>query len=275
MVKTAKVPEIVEQKLQAFTQIQPEFEYCFHYVEEIHGQKRFATFTLADVVRYLHSLWMCECKTSLLSVARTVKNYDGRMALALLLRWQVEDDTAGVVTFLQRKLDMLPLAEATRRIQEARQSADKDLEQRWFHGREVLLRRGCNLMGLLEALFAPQLDELHEALYLACKQYGHLPAQIEQQLAAMDSPLYSFVPHYLLAQRNMRVMNMLGVNVAQKPEDMVGQRSWRIVAPTSPLTHPFAEQLVTPYIELNGPEWNNVMREPFVDRPEQSDMGTM
>jgi len=42
-------------------------------------------------------LWICECKTSLLSVSKTVKEYEGAVCLQLLRRWQEEEDTADVV----------------------------------------------------------------------------------------------------------------------------------------------------------------------------------
>src|SRR5213079_2317030 len=81
---------------------------------------------------------------------------------------------------------------------------------------------------------------------------GHQPPQIERQLAEMESPLYSYVPHQVLAKRNMVVMNKLGVNVMNKPTDQPGQRSWRVLEPTEPMS-PFAEHVIEGYQELASP----------------------
>src|SRR5215469_14642620 len=112
-------PQLVQQKLEAFTHLEPEFEDCFLFVQDVHGQKRFSSFPVAYTVRYLHALWICECKTSLLSVPRTVKEYEGQISLKLLRCWQEKEDTADIVAFLHHKLDMLPLADITRQIHEA------------------------------------------------------------------------------------------------------------------------------------------------------------
>src|SRR5215469_900629 len=99
---TNSLSDIVEQKLAAFEKLEPEFEQCFQFLQEVHGQKRFATFPVESTVRYLHALWVAECKTCLLSVLRTVKVYEGRLSLELLRRWQQDGDTASVVDFLFR-----------------------------------------------------------------------------------------------------------------------------------------------------------------------------
>lgn len=275
MARNVETQTIVEQKLAAFNRLQPEFEACFQFIEDVHGQKRFPVFSVADIVYYLHALWIGECKTLLLSVSKTVKEYEGRLCLDLLQNWQQEGDTADVVVFLQRKLDMLPLADITRQIHEATHVHGKDdLSQRLLHGRTIMLNRGINLMTMLDTLFSLPEEELAQAIHKACEQYHHLPAQITQQLAEMDTPLYAFVPHQSLAQRNMTVMNKLGVNVIQRPADLPGQRSWRVMEPTEPLS-PFAEQVVPGYQELVTPTHNNVKEDRFVDRPERDETGTV
>jgi hypothetical protein len=275
MAETSVVPDLVKQKLAAFERLQSEFEACFQFVEEVHGQRRFSTFPVADTVRYLHALWICECKASLLSVFRTVKEYEGMLCLELLRKWQKQQDTASVVAFLQRRLDMLPFAEITRKVHEAQHvHANDGLAQRLAHGRLVLLNRGINLMQALDALFALPEAQLFEQVHAACESYGHLPAQIEQQLEEMKQPLFAYVPHQALAQRNMVVMNNLGINVTWRPEDLPGERSWRVLPPTpKPPATPFAEHIVQSYQELVTPVYNNPRRQRFVDRPERSETG--
>jgi hypothetical protein len=266
------IPELVQLKLEAFDRLQDEFETSFQFVQNVHGQKRFSLFLISDAVRYLHARWVCECKGRLLSVAKTEKEYDGGRCLELLRLWQ-QEDTASVVEFLQHKLDMLPLAEITRQYHEARHLPQDDgLAQRLAHGRVILLNRGMNLMLALDTIFALPEDELVKEVRAACERYGHRPEQIEQQLAEMNTPLYSFVPNQVLAQRNMTVMNKLGINVTLRPSDLPGNRSWRVVAPIEPLS-PYAEHVVEGYQELVSPTHNNIKNERFVDRPEHSDEG--
>src|SRR2546421_13027494 len=139
---TPTTPILIEQKLDAFEQLQPEFEECFRYIQDVHGQKRFPTISVADSVHYLHALWICECKDRLLSIYKNIERYEGRYCLELLRFWQA-GDTAGVVAFLDRKLDMLPLADITRQLQEARQlHKDDGLPERLARGRMVMLNRG-------------------------------------------------------------------------------------------------------------------------------------
>src|SRR2546421_8414966 len=136
---TPTTPILIEQKLDAFEQLQPEFEECFRYIQDVHGQKRFPTISVADSVHYLHALWVCECKDRLLSIYKNITRYEGRYCLELLRFWQ-EGDAASVVAFLQRKLDTLPFGDLTRQIQEARYRHKGDgLEQRLIDGRRVLL----------------------------------------------------------------------------------------------------------------------------------------
>ena len=82
----------------------------------------FTSFPVASTVRYLHALWICECKDRLLSIYKNIERYEGTYCLGLLLRWQ-EGEMADVVDFLHRKLDMLPFSDLTRQIQDAMRTA--------------------------------------------------------------------------------------------------------------------------------------------------------
>jgi len=266
------IPPLVQLKIDAFEHLQPEFEASFQFVQDVHGQRRFPSFPVSDSVRYLHALWICECKGRLLSVPKTVKDYEGRRCLELLRLWQ-QGDTASVVNFLQHKLDMLPLGQITQQYSEAYHlQRDDGLAQRLAHGRRILLNRGFNLMQALDAIFMLSEDALSGEVSAACERYGHLPEQIERQLEEMNSALYSYVPNQVLAQRNMMVMNALGINVTFRPSDLPGLRSWRVLPPTEPLS-PYAEHVVEGYQELISPFHNNIKGDRFVDRPERSDEG--
>lgn len=273
MAITTNIQDVIEQKLAAFERLQPEFEENFRFLQEVHGQKRFASFSVAEVVHYLHARWICECKSRLLSVPRTIKEYEGRHCLELLRLWQEEEDTAAVVEFLQHKLDMQPFADLTRQMQEARRAHfDEGTVQRLAHGRQILLNRGFNLMHALATIFALPQDDLLVAVHDACIRYHHLPEQLKEQIAELDSPLYAYVPGPALARRNMLIMNKLGVNVLQYPADLPGRRSWRVVAPAEPLS-PFAEHVFAGYLELTAPLHNNIKDVQFTDRIERSDTG--
>ncbi len=266
---TPVVPELIKQKLEAFEHLHDEFETSFHFVQDVHGQKRFASFPVADSVRYLHALWVCECKDRLLSIYKNIRRYDGQYCLELLRSWQ-DGDTADVVDFLNRKLDTLPFADLTSQIHEARHQHKNDgLARRLEHGRLVLLNRGINLMQALDAIFAMPEDKLVREVQIACAEYGHHPSQIEKQLAEMQIPLYDYVPHQLLARRNMVVMNKMGVNVMTMPTDQPGERSWLVRKPTEP-PGPYAEHVVEAYVALTLPDHNNLTRLRFVDLPERN-----
>ena len=274
MATPSAIQELVNEKLATFERLQPEFEACFHFVQLVHGQQRFNKFPLVNAVRYLHSLWVCECKDRLLSIYRNIERYEGRYCLELLLRWQ-EGDTADVVDFLNRKLDMLPFADLTRQISESMKShKDDGLARRLIDGRGVLLNRGMNLMQALDGIFSLPEEKLISEVQLACAQYGHHPSQIERQLKEIDSQLYAYLPSRILAQRNIEVMNKMGVRVMSKPSDQPGERSWRVLEPTIP-PGPFAEYVVEGYVELTSPNHNNITGLRFVDFPERSDTGTM
>ena len=103
MRRTLAGETLAKQKLTAFEQLQPEFEANFHFIQDVHGQLRFAIFPVTETVHYLHALWVCELKERLLSVRMNIGRYEGRQCLSLLQQWQ-EGETAAVVAFLQRKL---------------------------------------------------------------------------------------------------------------------------------------------------------------------------
>lgn len=265
MTKAEENQRLIEQKLVAFDGMQEEFEASFRFVQDMHGQKRFETFSVADAVRYLHARWICERKGRLLSVAKTTKEYEGGLCLELLQKWQ-KGDTASVVAFLTRRLDMLPIADITRQIHEEYRRGNGLLE-RLVHGRLVMLNRGMNLMHLLGAIFKFSEEDVLNEVQSACTQYGHTPEEIRRQLEEVDSPLYAYVPHQLLAQRNMLVMNVVGIDILEKPDDLPEQRSQEVVLPTEP-NRPFAEQVIEGYQELISPLHNNINADSFVDRPE-------
>ncbi len=270
--KTEETADIIEQKLAAFAAMQEEFAASFRFLQDIHGQKRFESFSVADAVRYLHARWICERKGRVLSIAKTSKEYEGGLCLELLQQWQV-GDTASVVDFLSRRLDMLPLADITRQMHAIDQvQRENGLLERLVHGRLVMLNRGMNLLHLLDALFVPSEEELLQAVRDACVQYGHTPEQITQQLQEMNLPLYSYVPHQSLAQQNMLVMNTMGTDVLIVPDDVPGQRSSRVVQPTEP-NSPLAEHVVEGYQELVSPTHNNKNADRFVDRSEPDESG--
>ncbi|GCE03200.1 hypothetical protein [Dictyobacter aurantiacus] len=258
-------PELVVQKLAAFEQLQPEFERSFLFIEQVQGQQRFDSLSVADVVRYLHALWTSECKTSLLSIPRTVKEYDGLFCLSLLQNWQEDGDVAAVVAFLYRKLDMLPIVEITRQIQEARRADTAETQiQRLIYGRKVMLNRQNNLTRMLDALFALSSEELSRQVQQACAEYGHRPDQIEQQRADMQSPLYTFVPHQVLAERNMLVMNTMGRQTMDRPSNPAAQRTSPVQqARTDP--QPLAETVIPNYQDMTSSAYNNLMKDRFAD----------
>jgi hypothetical protein len=134
-----------------------------------------------------------------------------------------------------------------------------------------MLNRGINLIHLLDAIFTLPPDQLTTKVQEACVHYGHQPDQLTQQLEALRSPLYSYVPHQTLAQRNMIVMNSLGIRTMTK-HDLPEYRTDRVLSPQeSP--RPFAEEVIEGYQELTSPTHNNTKEVPFVDRPEHTESG--
>jgi hypothetical protein len=221
-------------------------------------------------VYYLHALWVCECKDRLLSVYKNIERHEGRRCLNLLLHWQEDGNAADVIAFLQRKLDMLPLAVITRQIHEARaRQQDDGLLQRLTHGRTILLNRGINMLLAFDAIIALPEDEALQQVRAACQQYHHQPAQITQQLADLDSSLFTYMPHRVLAQRNMTVMNKLSVDIMTHGASATAQRSWRAIVSAEPLG-PFAEHVFVGYQEMLSPFYNNLMDHRFIDRPERN-----
>lgn len=268
MAVTLAVEKLAKQKIEAFERLQSEFEASFHFVQDVHGQRRFSALPVIETVHYLHALWICECKDRLLSIYKNIERYEGRYCLELLQRWQ-EGVTVDVIEFLHRKFDVFPFAELTRQIQEARSArqADDSLVRRLVHGRITLLNRSMNLMQALDSIFALSEDDLRTEVQVACAHYGHSPVQIKQQLAEMEDPLYSYMPHRLLAQRNMLAMNKVGVNVMTLPTDRPGERSWKVDTPEEPLPS-FADHMIEGYLALTSPRYNNIMGHRFVDLPE-------
>lgn len=240
-------PPVVTSKLAALDLLLPEFETSFPYVQEMHGQSRLQQVSVENVVRYLHALWVCERKDFLLSVPGTIHRYEGRRALELLAAWQ-QGEVADVVAFLQAKLGDLPFAEITRQWQAAVRDADEQLAERLAHGRRVLLNRAFNLNAALEAIFTPQAPELLEEVRTASESLGHTPEQIEQQLADMETEVYSYLPNPALAQRNMLVMNALGVRIADNAEFEADNQPRRSEDSGS-LASPYAQTLIIGEVE--------------------------
>jgi hypothetical protein len=240
---------LVEQKLNAFARLRPEFEAAFLFVQQVQGQERFAPFPIEMTVRYFHALWICECKDRLLSVPKTIERYEGERSLRLLRGWQ-EGETAEVVAFLQRRLDAMPFADLTRQIQETHrqgQGGPNLLLLRLRHGRAVLLNRVMNLLQALDAIFSPDEETLRRQVREACRHYGHGPEQIEAQLAELRSPLYAYLPHRLLARENMLVMNRLGASACAGLE----RRLWGEARPQTE-GGPRAHVLVDGYRDLTS-----------------------
>jgi hypothetical protein len=241
-------PPIVTEKLAAFERLLPEFESSFPYVQDMHGQKRFQELTVADVARYLHALWVCECKDLLLSVPHTIHRFQGRRALELLSLWQ-DGTTDEVVAFLQAKLDLMPFADITRQWQAAVREGDEQRIGRLHHGRLVLLNRGINLNTALDASFSLSLPDLLQQVRAASAPLGHTPEQVARQLAEMETQAYAYYRHPALARRNMLVMNALGVRVTANADDQPGKRTWIVAQPTMP-AGPYAQVLISGAIEL-------------------------
>jgi hypothetical protein len=264
---TTQIPDLVQRKLDAFNRIQDEFDQCFRYKQDVHGQKRFSSFSIEQIVYYLHSLWLCEAKDGLLSIYKNIRRYEGQRCLELLRSWQ-GGRSVDVVAFLLRKLDMHSFTEFTAQIEEARQQQrDEALLCVLEHGRQVLLNRGLNLMHALETASAHPQGERLEEIRQACARYGHTPTQIDGQLAEMGTPLYAYRPHAALAQRNMTVMNRLGVDVSSLSTEPSCVRSWHPMSADDPQA-PFAQQVIDGYLQMLAPTFNNVRGVRFVDRTE-------
>ena len=263
----APVPPLIAAKLQAFDRLESEFEACFQYVQEMHGERRFPSCSVADTVRYLHALWVCECKDRLLSVPKTIERYEGAHCLELLRGWQETGEIAAVVRFVRRKLDTLDFALLTQQLETAqRRDAASPLARRLTHGRIVLFNRGVNLLHALDALFTTPERSLWDQAHDACKQYGHTPEELAAQTREMASPLFGYVRHPALAQRNMLVMDRLGMRLTAALTNRPGERTWRVAEPTMP-SGPYAEQVIAGYVMLTAPRHNNPRDVRWLDRP--------
>ena len=115
--------------------------------------------------------------------------------------------------------------------------------RRLAHGRWVLLNRALNREHALQVIFMFSPDMLKRQVRTACAQYGHTVHEIEAQLASLHTPLYACIRHPALAERNMVLMNDLGVRLTSNIADRPGQRTSRIQAPTLP-HQPYAEQVI-------------------------------
>jgi hypothetical protein len=238
--------------------MQTDFEAGFHFAQEVHGQRRLASFPVSAIVRYFHSLWLCGLKDRLLSVPHTIERYDGQRALELLATWQ-EGDAASVVEFLQDKLNMLPFGSITRELQEAqRPGGDPVRAQRLAHGRQVLLNRSFNLHTALDTIFSLSPDELTQVVRSSCRDAGLGVEAIRERLAELDAPIYGPAGHPALAQRNMVVMNALGVRVTDHGADRPGYRTARVARPTMP-SGPYAETAIRRELEMVPPAYGTAV----------------
>ena len=248
----APEPQLIVEKFARLDQISADVQASFPYVQDVHGQRGFSSFSVEATVRYLHALWICDCKDMLLSVPITgrrmkgtnarYQRYEGQRALELLRDWQ-EEDSSGVVTFLELKLDYAPFGEITRAFEAAAKRGDGAFMRRLAHGRNVLLTRTQTLVRALKTIFALPSDRLFREVRAACAHYGHTFEQCTAQLAEMQTPLYSYVPHPALARRNMLLMNTLGVRVADNDADRPGRRTTFVQRPTMP-QYAYAEHVV-------------------------------
>lgn len=251
-------PQLIVDKLAKFDQIAADVQASFPFVQDVHGQRHFPSFPIEMTVRYLHALWICDCKDMLLSVPNLgrrkrgsqerFERYEGQHALELLADWQ-EGQTADVVAFLELKLDYAPFREVTRSIDAAARSGNQALVRRLSHGRNVLLNRTRNLVHALTTIFATSSDRLNVDVREACARYGHTIQQCAEQLAEMKSPLYAHVPHPALARRNMLLMNALGVQVTNNDADRPGRRTVFVQPPKMP-KYAYADHVITGEITM-------------------------
>ncbi len=240
---TAPESQLVTEKLAEFDRISGEVLANFPYVQDVHGQRRFSSFPILATVHYLHALWICNCKDMLLSVPVTgrrrkgsddrFERYEGQYALELLRQWQ-EGKTADLVDFLELKLDYAPFGLIMRSFEAAVQNGDLALSRRLAHGRMILLNRTHNLVCALRNIFALLPDRQLREVREACAQYGHTIEQCDDQLVAMNSPLYAYLPHPGLARRNMQIMNALGMKIADNAADRPGKRTASVQRPAMP-----------------------------------------
>lgn len=227
---------VAMQKLEAFERLQTEFEASLCFIQDVHGQRRFPTFPVAETVHYLHALWICAQKDHLLSVSKEHGRYRGNAYLELLHAWQ-EGKTAMVVAFLQQTLDGLPFADLTCKIEESTSESppSEGRAHHFAHSHLVLLNREMNLLQAVDAIFMLPEDDLMREVHIACAAYGHTPCQIEQQLAERNEERFAPVPHPLLAQRNMMAMNTLGRHAIAQYTERESVRAWSHTTPADAL----------------------------------------
>jgi hypothetical protein len=264
------IPPLIAEKLAAFARLEPEFEACFRYIEELQGERRFENVSVNDTVCYLHALWVCECKDRLLSVPHAIERYQGGRGLVRLRRWQETGSTAEVVVFLSEKLNNLDLAELSRQVEAAQaREGESPFVRRLMRGRLLLINRSMNLLHALEPLFALPAPTLLEEARLAAARYEHTPAQIEAQLRQLETPLYATIRHPALAQRNMILMNRQGAPdiAAVEAADEPASHVWQVAA-QGRSQGPSAEQTIAGYVALSAPNHNNVRAVRWTDRPE-------
>jgi hypothetical protein len=267
---------LIAQKLDAFERIRDDFVASFQFAQEIQGQKRFGSLTIADAVRYLRAQWIIECKDRLLSVPRSTRQKEGQDCLRLLATWQ-DGATASVVAYLHNRLDMEPFASITQQIQDAEMAASPPAQQpvlveRLRHGRLVMLNRSANLLLLFDALFAPGEAELIAQVRAICANEGLGPEAIAGLLAGFGTPLYAYRPHPALARRNMVIMNDLGMSAIVRPDALPASRTWRLNAART-IESAYAEASIADYQELTAPGHNNLLGVRFVDRPDPGALG--
>ena len=252
---SGETDELVRSKLEALERIEADFRESFAFLWDVHGRTRLDPFPVASSVRYLHALWICECKDRLLDVQRSIVRYEGVRCLELLREWQ-SGETGGVVAFLQRKLDDQPFAELTRQIETAQAASEASVARRLLYGRRVLLHRTFNLARALDAIFALPYADLLRVVSEECARLGHTPEDLARQRADLETPLYAHLRHPALARRNMRVMNALWMTIGGTPGDALGERTERAATARSPLAS-YAETRVAPERTLTSMASNN------------------
>lgn len=259
---------LTQAKLDAFAQIEEDVIASFSFVQDVHGQRRFDTFPLAQTVRYLRALYICECKDLLLSIPVSASRYEGMRCLELLRDWQ-RGVSAGVVAFIHRKLDDQPYGELTARIEEALHTGDAALVQRLTSGRAVLLNRNITQSHALDAIFALDPTRTGAAISALCAEVGLTPTDIERRLADAHTPLYSFAPNGALAHRNMLLMNHLGQRIMSAAGDHPGERTERVLPPTSPAPS-YAEEAIAGQMTLVSLHWSGPLALPAPIPPSQA-----
>jgi hypothetical protein len=251
------------RKLTEFARIEDEFIASFIFVQEVHGQRRFETFPLEHVVRYLHALYICELKDRLLSVMNAIDRYEGARCLRLLRGWQ-QGETAEVIAFIHRKLDNLPFGEVSRQIEQATRNGDAQTASRLGAGRVVLLNRNFNLSHALHAIITPEPEQLRAEVVALCAQLDHTSTALDQQIASLSTELYAYAPSAALARRNMLLMNRLGVRVVDargaRPTTQPAQDSEERAVPAPRPAPPFAEEVIPGEMTLVSLNWIGVSK---------------